>query len=201
MAVQRRQPGGANAAHLVELVQRPEAAVLGAVVEDPLSQRRPDAVQRLQLLERGRVEVHRRLRAARCSRRHADDRLAAAGHHHLLAVGQPGGEVQTGQVGAAGGPRLAHGVQHPRTGRQPVDARAPHRPHHVHDHNRRLGLGRHRRRAHGRRIARGGAAGLAAPADHQHHHRHDRVEGQPLRGDREHATMIAAAPSAVGHDR
>src|SRR5512133_1628119 len=59
MAAQRGEPRGADAAHLIQLGDRSEAAVLGAVVDDALAQRRPDPVQRLKLLERGRVERDR----------------------------------------------------------------------------------------------------------------------------------------------
>src|SRR5262249_51817141 len=49
--------GVPDAADLVELVDRGESAVLLAVVDDALGQHRPDAGQRLQLLERGRVQI------------------------------------------------------------------------------------------------------------------------------------------------
>ena len=64
MVAQRREPRRADAAHLVELRHRAEAAVLDAVVDDALAERRADPVERLELLEGRRVERDRRGRDA-----------------------------------------------------------------------------------------------------------------------------------------
>ena len=48
---QRRQPLGADAGHLPQLLDAAETAVLLAVVEDPLRDPRPDAVERVELLD------------------------------------------------------------------------------------------------------------------------------------------------------
>ena len=61
--------------HLAELLDAAEAAVLLAVVEDPLRDAGPDAVERVELLERRGVEVDRRRRGAR---RAADRATVAA---------------------------------------------------------------------------------------------------------------------------
>ena len=59
VVAERRQAFLADAGDLVELVDRLEAAVLLAVVDDLLGGGRTDAVEGLELLERGRVQVDR----------------------------------------------------------------------------------------------------------------------------------------------
>ena len=60
---------------------------------------------------------------------------ASAGHDDLLTVGEPRGEVDPLDLGPRGGAAGAlHGVVDARSGRQPVDARLPHRAGDVDDH-------------------------------------------------------------------
>ena len=78
---ERRQRGEAlvaDARHLGELLDAPEAAVLLAVVEDPLRDAGADAVERVELLERRGVEVDRRRRAGRRRPARRGGRAAAA---------------------------------------------------------------------------------------------------------------------------
>ena len=112
-----------------------------APVEDVLAEHRPHAGQRLQLLERGGVEIddHRRRATSRPRRpspaAHAPP-VAAAGvpDHDLLAVAQRLGEVERERADPwtcpAGGPDR---VVDPRAGRQFVDARARDLARHVDD--------------------------------------------------------------------
>ena len=80
MVAQRREPRRADAAHLVELGDRAKAAVLRAVVDDALAERGADPVERLELLERRRVERDRcRRMPRRRHRRPAVDRRPRRG--------------------------------------------------------------------------------------------------------------------------
>ena len=98
-----------------------------AVLEDRAGHPRADAVELVELLGRGGVEVERRALAGRRRRGAAD------GHDDLAPVLELRGEVERGQVGpAAGAAGAAHRVDHPRARGQPVDARPAHRAGHVH---------------------------------------------------------------------
>src|SRR5690242_12015255 len=68
LLAKRRQLLLADPGNLVELVNGPEPAVLGAEVDDLLRRRGPDAVERVELLERGGVEVDRLGRRGRRGR-------------------------------------------------------------------------------------------------------------------------------------
>ena len=70
------QGGLADALDLQQILQGGKGPVLLPVVDDPLGQRRPDAVQRVQLLQPGGVHIHRR----RGLRRDGLLRPAAGGH-------------------------------------------------------------------------------------------------------------------------
>ena len=116
----------ADAAHLLQVVDRVEAAALLALAHDRLRERRADAGQRLEL-GRGRgVEVERP--GGHVGRRRRSRRLGLAGdrcgigfadarHRDALPVGDGRGEVQALEVGVVG--RAARGddrVAHPRAG-------------------------------------------------------------------------------------
>jgi hypothetical protein len=142
MAAEGREPRRADAAHLVELGHRPEAAVLRSVVDDALPQRRADPVERLELLERRAVE-----RDGRRRRRGADAGTgrwgrAAPRHDDLLAVGQARRQVERIQVGPPAGTGPADGVEHARTRRKPVHPGPPHLAADVDDQNLRPRVGR-----------------------------------------------------------
>ena len=121
---------------LAELLDRAEAAVLLAVLEDRARHRRADAVELVELLGGRGVEVERdalgRLAAPAAAARRAQR------HQDLAAVLELGGEVERGEVGAAAGAAgAADGVDDPRARRQPVDARPPHGARDVDGHPRR----------------------------------------------------------------
>ena len=91
-------PHRADAADLVELIDRAEAAVNLPVLDDALRQCRADAVERIELLGTRAVEVYD-CRRRICGRRSVGDRngCGAQGYAHLLAVGQSRCEVDTGE--------------------------------------------------------------------------------------------------------
>ena len=122
----------------LQVLDGPEAAVLLAPVEDLLGRRRPDALELVELLDRRRVQADGPGHGTRCR----GDRFRcgrgtaarhACGHDHLLPVRDLRRQVHALQVGpcrrAARAPDRR--VQ-PRPRRDPVDARAPHRPGDVH---------------------------------------------------------------------
>ena len=108
-----------------ELLDRAEAAVLLAVLEDLLRGRRPDAGQRVELLERRGVEVDRRRRCGPAPRaapagaggRAARRRRARRGTSDLAPVLELGGEVDARRGRPAG-------VAPPARADRVVDARA-----------------------------------------------------------------------------
>ena len=153
----------ADAADLVELVDRGEPAVLVAELDDLLRRHRPDALDPVELLDGRAAEADRAAlppgRRGRCvaprpgtttcwpSLRRAARLIASAIRPAGEAAGPPD------RVGDA------------RAGRQPVDARAPDRAGDVHDHiPRPLGLVRGVGREAELRAAARAAAARADPA-------------------------------------
>src|SRR5690606_35559591 len=105
----------ADAGHLEQFVDDGEAPVLVSPVEDALGQRLPDARQRLELLNRGGVEIRRdagcvsggRIAAVvrrwlRWWRRWLPGRRFTR-HHALLTVGEHPGEIDRRDIGFVGG--------------------------------------------------------------------------------------------------
>src|SRR4051794_33027858 len=109
VVAQRGQPLLADPRHLVELVDRAEAAVLRPVVDDLLGRGGPDAIERAELLGGCRVEIDRRGGLTGCgglSRQRGPDRPRGrrpARDDDLPAVLDLGGEVQGVEVGLARG--------------------------------------------------------------------------------------------------
>ena len=134
--------------------------MLLAVIEDLLCRDGSDAGQRVELLERRRVQVHRpaRSRSGRSTAgRHTGLDDDAPRHDNLRPVGHLRGEVDEAQVGparrAAGPPNR---IGDPRSVRKPVEPRAPNRADDMNDQARgpsRLDLTGRRRRALDRRGA------------------------------------------------
>ena len=144
MAAQRCEPRGTDPAHLVQLRDRAEPAVLGAVVDDPLASAGPipssvsSCSSVAEFSETGaagdapcRICAPRQARAPRPAR-----------HDHLLAVGQARRQVEARRDRRARpGPAFAHGVEHPRARREAIDAGAPTAPLDVDDDDLRPGAG------------------------------------------------------------
>ena len=181
--------------HLAELLDRAEAAVLLAVVEDLLRGRRADARQLVELLERGGVEVQRDARLCR-RRRPAGGRRRPrdpAGDDDLAAVLDLGGEVDLRQVGPRrGAAGAADRVVDPGAGAHPVDAGLADRARHVHDDatRRRRVVIRDGDRGCGGRRRLGPAARHVPAAEHEQGDQRETEGGQLAGRDFGHGTTV-----------
>ena len=125
---------------LVELVDRGDAAVLVAEVDDVLRGHRADALDRVELLDGGRAEADRAVAPRR--------RATGAGRRRPPAVGALAGTITTCWPSASRAARLIASTRRlrgraaraldrvvdARAGGQPVDARLAHRAGDVDDH-------------------------------------------------------------------
>ena len=157
----------------------PKPPLLLAELEDLLRGQRTDPAQRVELLERRRVEVERlargRRRRARVAARRAGParatRRGAFGHQDLAAVLELRREVQPAEVRAARrAARALHRVVDPRARAQPVDPGLPHGARDV-DHEPAAApvlVDRDRRRARRRGDGLPAAAAQLAEAEHDH---------------------------------
>src|SRR4051812_23441889 len=132
----------ADAAHLAQLVDRPEAAATVALGDDRARERGTDPRQRLELRAGGVVEVddgtRARIVAARagCGLARRSD-LADLRHQDSLAVDQLGGEVEAVEIGIGEtAARAFDGVDDAGANRQRDHTGRLHRAGHVHGHSR-----------------------------------------------------------------
>jgi hypothetical protein len=129
--LQLRQARRPDARDGVEVRERVERTVCLAVVEDLLRRGGTDAGQRVELLERRRVQIERRGRRRGTSRRR---RSAPLRHDHLLAVGKRRSEIDQLDVcpsGRAAGDRDRVGDA--RSLLEPVETGVSHGPGDVDD--------------------------------------------------------------------
>src|SRR6478672_10046385 len=131
----------ADPVDLVELVHRRDAAVLVPELEDLLCGHRADPLDRVEVLDARGPHVDRGLgisggRAARDRGPggYPDRAFGPGGNDDLLAVREPGGEVERVDLRACcRAPRALDRVVYASAGRQAVDARVGDCARHVHD--------------------------------------------------------------------
>src|SRR6266516_5059927 len=125
-----RSPRRPDPGNRIELVDRTEATVLLAVVDDLLRGHRPDTRERVQLFERRAVQMdgpgRNRAGSRSCTCTRARNRRGSAPRNDdLLAVRDAGGEVDELELSLARRPAGArHRVGDPRAVGHPVQARA-----------------------------------------------------------------------------
>ena len=178
----------ADAIDFTQLVDRAKSPVGLAEIDYPARERGTNSVEGLQLLDGGRRQAQRRLRARRARVRLRPGRYcpastsATGGHDDLLAVGDRGREIDRCKIGPAQeATRLVDGRVDSCPGGHLVEPRPPDGPRHMNEESPGTTARRAWRRiAAPRRVQR--VRSFAGPA-----------RGAPLvDGHRTHATVVAA---------
>src|SRR5207247_7728663 len=108
------------------LVAGAEGTGLLAIIEDLLRGDRPHSGQRVELLERGAVQMNRPCGYGTTGRSGGGARKPATRHDDLLAVGDPRSEVDQFDLRLRRrAARSAHRVRDARTVLQPIEPRPP----------------------------------------------------------------------------
>jgi hypothetical protein len=168
------QPRRSDPRNGVELLHGSERTVLLPVVEDLLRRHGPDTRERIELLERGGVQMHRPARRAGCARARRDRRPASR-NDDLLTVGDRSREVDELDLCLRRDAACAREcVRDARPARQAIEPRATNGPDDVHDEQLRR---RRRCRGGGRDGRRCGGLRSEEEATSQDEHDEDRDGG------------------------